>query len=123
MKQRFVITCLLLLSCIVMTAASVFPHHHHGDRICMHLNTANRHVETCDNGCVSHFNVRVPEKAQSKAKVQAQRSTPLQLAATILRITLQTIYSTHEKTPVPHDVPVLKQHCMPVRTLRAPPAA
>lgn len=123
MKQKFVITCLLLLSCLVMTAASVFPHHHHGDRICMHLNTTNRPVETCDNGCISHFNVRVPEKAQSKAKVRTQRSTPQQMAATMLCIALQTIYSTHEKTTVPHSMPLLTQPCMPVRTLRAPPAA
>ena len=70
MKHNFKTYCLLVVS-MLMLIASVFPHHHHAERLCLnpdletccpsHPTDDGKHYpgdsdnHTCNSGCVTHF--------------------------------------------------------------------
>lgn len=83
MKRRRYIAYVLMMVCMVMLTASVFPHHHHSDMICLQhdiktcncscnkacenckdvCHAAGHHSlpDQCENGCVTKFNCAVPQ--------------------------------------------------------------
>lgn len=85
MKRRRYISYILTVVCMIMLTASVFPHHHHFDMICLHHNveacpcSCNHASENsrdafpctchhssqnaCENGCVTKFNCSIPQNS------------------------------------------------------------
>lgn len=83
MKRRRYIAYVLTVVCMIMLTASVFPHHHHFNRICLQhtvkvcdcsCEQANSSCENedhgacrhslpnpCENGCITKFNCSVPQ--------------------------------------------------------------
>ena len=79
MKRRRYIAWVLMLVSIVMLTASVLPHHHHQEVLCLqhdvtacdcectgshHQNEATDGNHTCNAGCVTKFHSITPDKAQ-----------------------------------------------------------
>ena len=78
-ERRKYIAYWLLLVCMVMQIASVFPHHHHSELFCLHADltacagedcdTDGMHHEgdgdrhTCSAGCVTHIQSGTPDDA------------------------------------------------------------
>ena len=76
-EKRKYIAHWLLLVCMVMQIASVFPHHHHSETFCLHAdltacagedcNAEGMHHEgdgdrhTCTAGCVTHIQSGTPD--------------------------------------------------------------
>lgn len=63
MKRRLQMI-ILLWGCILMQVATVFPHHHHEEALCLYhdaetsapANTSGR----CSSECITHFNLTLP---------------------------------------------------------------
>ena len=80
MKRRRYIAWVLMLVSIIMLTASVLPHHHHREILCLqhdmtlcgcqcsvqhqqHNNSSDEN-HTCNAGCVTKFKSVTPERAQ-----------------------------------------------------------
>lgn len=80
MRNRYYIIFFMLLSCTVMTIATVYPHHHHDDRICLLADrqATNGTSGKCDGSCsISNFNIRIPGKQQIKKHKQTKEKNTL----------------------------------------------
>ena len=68
MKSRFK-AILLIVLCLLVQAVSVYPHHHHADALCtkhgMEASSPARAPQPCTAGCITHFNLTVPETTLS----------------------------------------------------------
>ena len=143
MKQRRYIAWMLMVVSIVMLTASVLPHHHHREILCLqhdvtacectshcggHQNGHHQHTgncshshHSCGSDCVTHFQTVTPEKSSVDVSPDYSFCALLYTLADILSIPLplndtkaNLSYFFLEKL---HSIGIL-----PIKGLRAPPA-
>ena len=138
MRQRRYIAWLLLVVSMVMLTASVLPHHHHQDVLCvhssvngcscdcvaegaMHKTTSCSHEhQTCGAECVTHFQTFGNEDAQGFSMPDDSYCSLLYVVADILSIPLP-LFDVGEKYTSLY-LEKLHATCQPhVMGLRAPP--
>lgn len=136
MKRRRYIAWILVWVSIIMLAASVLPHHHHRELLCLQHDVAaacgcqcaaHQHQgddahepPTCHAGCVTKFNSVTPDRAQDNVSPHYSFCSLLYTLTDVLVLSLRL----SEHNTLPHTFYVEKLHstCLPhVKGLRAPP--
>ena len=121
MKQRRYIAWFLILVSIIMLTASVLPHHHHREILCLqHNHDVSHDKHTCNAGCVTKFKTITPEKVQNSVSPDYSFCSLLYTVPDILLLSLRLT----ERNTIPDTYYLEKLHstCLPhVKGLRAPP--
>ena len=135
MKQRRYIAWFLILVSIIMLTASVLPHHHHREILCLqhditvcgcqcsgeqHNHDVSHDKHTCNAGCVTKFKTITPEKVQNSVSPDYSFCSLLYTVPDILLLSLRLT----ERNTIPDTYYLDKLHstCLPhVKGLRAPP--
>ena len=137
MKRRRYIAWILMWVSMIMLTASVLPHHHHREVLCLqhdimdcncscsmhqHQSDAPNENHTCNAGCVTKFKSVTPDRAQDS--VSPGYSFCL-LMYTLTDILLLPLRPSESKIKL-YTFYLEKLHatCLPhVKGLRAPPCA
>lgn len=124
-----------MLVSMVMLTASVFPHHHHRELLCLqhdvtecdcecpthpHQHSTSDDNRTCHTGCVTHFHSLTPERAQDNVSSHYSFCQLLYTMTDVLILSFQLIKHKH----LPYNIYVEKLHSASlarVMGLRAPP--
>lgn len=135
MKRRRYIAWALMLVSIIMLTASVLPHHHHQEILCLqhdvsvcschcaehnHSGSASDDNHTCNAGCVTKFKSVTPDRAQDSVSPDYSFCSLLYAVTDVLTLTLRL----YEHNTLPYNCFLEKLHstCLPhVKGLRAPP--
>lgn len=135
MKQRKYIAWILMVVSMVMLIATVLPHHHHQDFLCMHSKSATcecsggclahqsdgygtHEHQACDAGCVTNFQTIAPDDVSDDVAPDYSFCSLLYTVADILSIPLYESRGTYFIS----YLETLHSTCMPhVMGLRAPP--
>lgn len=134
MKRRRYIAWGLMLVSIIMLAASVLPHHHHREILCLqhdvtvcgcqcssHQNGAASENHTCNAGCVTKFRSVTPDRAQDSLSPDYSFCSLLYAMTNVLMLSLQL--SEQHALPYTDYLEKLHSTCLPhVKGLRAPPS-
>lgn len=138
MKQRRFIAWMLMVVSIVMLTASVLPHHHHQEILCLqpdvetcecthgctdhsHENQCSHECDGCGSDCVTHFQILTPERLSGDVSPDYTFCSLLYTVSNLLSIPLPL---TGSKASHPYFY-LEKLHSIgvpPVAGLRAPPA-
>lgn len=104
MKQRRYIAWFLILVSIIMLTASVLPHHHHREILCLqhditvcgcqcsgeqHNHDVSHDKHTCNAGCVTKFKTITPEKVQNSVSPDYSFCSLLYTVPDILLLSLR----------------------------------
>ncbi len=135
MKRRRYIAWVLMLVSIIMLTASVLPHHHHREILCLqhdmtlcgcqcsvqhqqHNSSDENH--TCNAGCVTKFKSVTPDRAQNSVSPDYSFCSLLYTVTDVLALSLHL--TEHNTLPYNYYLEKLHSTCLPhVKGLRAPP--
>ena len=113
MKRRRYIAWVLMLVSIIMLTASVLPHHHHREILCLQNHT-------CNAGCVTKFKSVTPDRAQDSVSPDYSFCLLLYTVTDVLALSLRL--TEHNTLPYNYYLEKLHSTCLPhVKGLRAPP--
>jgi hypothetical protein len=136
MKRRRYIAWVLMLVSIIMLTASVLPHHHHREILCLqhdmtlygcqcsvqhqqHNNSSDEN-HTCNAGCVTKFKSVTPDRAQDSVSPDYSFCLLLYTVTDVLALSLRL--TEHNTLPYNYYLEKLHSTCLPhVKGLRAPP--
>ncbi|WP_455671570.1 DUF6769 family protein [Phocaeicola sp.] len=134
MKRRRYIAWALMLVSIIMLTASVLPHHHHQEILCLqhdvtacgcecsdhHHNETPGEKHTCNAGCVTKFKSVTPDKSQDSVSPDYSFCS---LMYTLTDILILPLRPSESKTKLyTYYLERLHSTCFPhVIGLRAPP--
>ena len=127
MKQRRYIAWFLILVSIIMLTASVLPHHHHREILCLqhditvcgcqcsgeqHNHDVSHDKHTCNAGCVTKFKTITPEKVQNSVSPDYSFCSLLYTVPDILLLSLRLT----ERNTIPDTYYLEKLHstCLPL---------
>lgn len=135
MKRRRHIAWILMMVSMIMLTASVFPHHHHREILCLqhdvtvcdctcsehtHPKNASDANHTCNAGCVTKFKSVTPDKAQDTVSPDYTFCSLLYTVTDVLTLSIRL--SEHNTLPHNYYLERLHSTCLPhVKGLRAPP--
>lgn len=119
MKRRRYIAWVLMLVSIIMLTASVLPHHHHREILCLQHNSSDEN-HTCNAGCVTKFKSVTPDRAQDSVSPDYSFCLLLYTVTDVLALSLRL--TEHNTLPYNYYLEKLHSTCLPhVKGLRAPP--
>ena len=136
MRRRRYIAWVLMLVSIIMLTASVLPHHHHREILCLqhdmtlcgcqcsvqhqqHNNSSDEN-HTCNAGCVTKFKSVTPDRAQDSVSPDYSFCLLLYTVTDVLALSLRL--TEHNTLPYNYYLEKLHSTCLPhVKGLRAPP--
>lgn len=135
MKRRRYIAWILMWVSIIMLTASVLPHHHHQEILCLQhdvsvcnchcpqhhqQNDASDENHTCNAGCVTKFKSVTPDRAQDSVSPDYSFCSLLYTVTDVLVLSLRL--SEHNTLDYIYYLEKLHSTCLPhVKGLRAPP--
>lgn len=135
MKRRRYIAWILMMISMIMLTASVLPHHHHQEILCLqhdvkvcachcaahdYQNSASDENHTCNAGCVTKFKSVTPDKAQDTVSPDYSFCSLLYTITDVLTLSLRL--SEHNALTYNYYLERLHTTCLPhVKGLRAPP--
>ena len=135
MKRRRYIAWVLMMVSMIMLTASVLPHHHHQEILCLqhdmdicachcggynHQDSASNENHTCNAACVTKFKSVTPDRAQDSVSPDYSFCSLLYAVTDVLILTLRQ----YEHNTLPYNCFLEKLHstCLPhIKGLRAPP--
>ncbi|MBO5250791.1 MAG: hypothetical protein J6B31_02175 [Bacteroidaceae bacterium] len=142
MKQRRYIAWMLMVVSMVMLTASVLPHHHHQEILCLqhdveacectsdcpkhhehhqHEGHCSHSQHTCGSDCVTHFQIVAPDRSVEDVSPDFSFCSLLYTAADVLAVSLSLSDSKAKHSS--YFLEKLHATCLPhVMGLRAPPA-
>lgn len=137
MKRRRYIAWILMWVSMIMLTASVLPHHHHREVLCLqhdveqcdcscsayhHPGDASDENHTCNAGCVTHFNSVTPDRVQNGISPDYSFCLLLYTLTDVWALSLRL--TEHNTIPDIYYLEKLHSTCLPhVKGLRAPPYA
>ena len=117
-RQQFKATFLILL-CILMQAVAVWPHHHHGERVCFkdvqEQATPTGCTQRCHAECATHFILDLPDATSTRPV----RYDTTRCLAVLLLLLLPA--ATAHKPLAPYITHKVTSVAMSPHGLRAPP--
>ena len=135
MKRRRYIAWVLMWVSIIMLTASVLPHHHHREILCLqhdmtmcdcqcpsqhHQHDHSDESHTCNAGCVTKFKSVTPDRAQDSVSPDYSFCLLLYTVTDVLVLSLRL--TEHKALPCNYYLEKLHSTCLPpVKGLRAPP--
>ncbi len=135
MKRRRYIAWTLIWVSIIMLTASVLPHHHHREILCLqhdltacncpckshhHSDDTPHENHTCNNGCVTKFKSVTPDRAQNNVSPDYSFCSLLYTMTDIWMLSIQL--TRHNTLPYNYYLEKLHSTCLPhIKGLRAPP--
>lgn len=135
MKRRRYIAWVLIWVSMIMLTASVLPHHHHQEILCLQhdvtvcdcqcsqhapQNDASDQNHTCNAGCVTKFKSVTPDPAQDGISPDYSFCSLLYTMTDVLVLSLRL--SEHNTLPYIYYLEKLHPTCLPHgKGLRAPP--
>ena len=135
MKRRRYIAWVLMWVSIIMLTASVLPHHHHQEILCLQhdmtvcdcqCSTHHHHSDvpdenhTCNAGCVTKFKSVTPDRFQDSVSPDYSFCLLLYTVTDVLALSLRL--TEHNTLPYNYYLEKLHSTCLPhIKGLRAPP--
>jgi len=135
MKRKRYIAWVLIWVSMIMLTASVLPHHHHREILCLqhdttvcdclystchHQSDAPNENHTCNAGCVTKFKSVTPDRAQDSVSPDYSFCLLLYTVTDVLALSLRL--TEHNTLPYNYYLEKLHSTCLlHVKGLRAPP--